>query len=68
MVATRRGHGWHRVSQFSPWLLNLNRLRNHFSHLVGGSFLARKAACALSGRLSTENAAFSLPLLTPVFF
>ena len=30
-------------------------LTKHYSHLVGGSFLARKAAWALSGCMITES-------------
>ena len=33
----------------------MDRLRKHYSHLVGGSFLAGKAAWALSGCLTTES-------------
>ena len=33
----------------------INKLRKHYSHLVGGAILARKAAWALSGCLPTEN-------------
>ena len=32
------------------------RLRKHYSHLVGGSFLAGKAAWALCGCMTTESA------------
>ena len=34
----------------------MERLRKPYSHLVGGSFLAGKAAWALSGCLTTESA------------
>ena len=34
----------------------MDRLRKHYSHLVGGSFLARKAAWVLSGYMTTECA------------
>ena len=32
----------------------MDRLRKRYSHLVGGSFLAGKAAWALSGCMTTE--------------
>ena len=34
----------------------MERVRKHYSHLVGGWFLARKAAWALSGCMATEGA------------
>ena len=34
----------------------INRLRKHYSHLLGGSLLAGKAAWGFSGCLPTENA------------
>ena len=34
----------------------VDRLRKRYSHLVGGSFLAKKAAWALSGCMTTESA------------
>ena len=34
----------------------MDRLRKHYSYLVGGLFLAGKAAWALSGCLTTESA------------
>ena len=34
---------------------SVDRLRKHYSHLVGGSFLAGKAAWAPSGRMTTES-------------
>ena len=51
-------HGWDRVGQFLAWLHA--RLRQHYSHLVGGSFLAGKAAWALSGCLTTESADYCM--------
>ena len=36
------------------------RLRKCYSHLVGGSFLAGKAAWALSGCLTTESADYCI--------
>ena len=56
MVAARLGCqstmvGTRRVNS-SPWL----HLRKHYSHLVGCSFLAGKAAWAQSGCLTTESA------------
>ena len=33
----------------------MNRLRKHYSHLVEGWFLARKAVWALSGCMTTDN-------------
>ena len=33
-----------------------DKFRKHYSHLVGGSFLAGKAAWALSGYMTTESA------------
>ena len=35
----------------------MDRLRKHYSHLVGGSFLAGKAAWALCGCMTTELSA-----------
>ena len=35
-------------------------LRKHYSQLIGGSFLAGKAAWALSGCLTTENADYCM--------
>ena len=32
----------------------MDRLRKHYSHLIGGSFEARKGAWALSGCMTTE--------------
>ena len=34
----------------------MDRLRKRYSHLVGGSFLAGKVACALGGCLTTKSA------------
>ena len=42
-----------RWANFHPGCIN--RLRKCYSHLVGGSFLAEKAAWALSGFLPSEN-------------
>ena len=38
----------------------MDRLRKRYSHLVGGSFLAGKAAWALSGGLTTESADYCM--------
>ena len=38
----------------------MDRLRKHYSHLVGGSFLAEKAAWALSGCLTSESADYCM--------
>ena len=38
----------------------MDRLRKRYSHLVGGSFLAGKAAWALSGRLTTDSADYCM--------
>ena len=38
----------------------MDRLRKHHSHLVGGSFLAGKAAWALSMCLMTESADYCM--------
>ena len=38
----------------------MHRLRKRYSHLVGGSFLAWKAAWALSGCLTTESADYCM--------
>ena len=38
----------------------MDRLRKYYSHLVGGSFLARKAAWALSGCMTTESADYCM--------
>ena len=34
----------------------MDRLKKHYSHLAEGWFLARKAACALSGCMATDSA------------
>ena len=47
MVGTRRA---------TPRSDCMDRLRKHYSHLVGGWFLARKAAWSLSGRMATDSA------------
>ena len=44
------GTGW-----ANSWPGCMGRLRKRYSHLVGGSFLAGKAAWALSGCLTTES-------------
>ena len=38
----------------------MDRHRKHYSHLVGGSFLAGKAAWALSGCMATESADYCM--------
>ena len=38
----------------------MDRLRKHYSHLVGGLFLARKAAWALSGCMTTDSADYCM--------
>ena len=38
----------------------MDRLRKHYSHLVGGLFLARKAAWALSGCITTDSADYCM--------
>ena len=45
------GTGW---ANFCPGCMD--RLRKRYSHFVGGSFLAGKAAWALSRSMTTENA------------
>ena len=62
MVATRLGcqsamvgTGW---ANSCPG--GLDRFRKHYSHLVGGSFLAGKAAWALSWCMTTESADYCM--------
>ena len=38
----------------------VDRLRKHYSHLVGGPFLAGKAAWALSRCMATESADYCM--------
>ena len=38
----------------------MDKLRKHYSHLVGGSFLAGKAVRALSGCLTMESADYCM--------
>ena len=38
----------------------MDRLRKHYSHLAEGWFLARKAACALSGCMATDSAEYCM--------
>ena len=38
----------------------MDRLRKRYSHLVGGSFLARKVAWTLSGCMTTESADYCM--------
>ena len=38
----------------------MDRLRKHFSHPVGGSFLADKGACALSGCMTIKSADYCM--------
>ena len=38
----------------------MDRHRKHYSHLVGGLFLARKAAWALRGCMTTESADYCM--------
>ena len=38
----------------------MDRLRKHYSHLVGGSFLAGKVAWTLSGCVTTESAEYCM--------
>ena len=38
----------------------MDRLRKRYSHLVGGSFLAGKAAWTLSGCMTTESTGFCM--------
>ena len=38
----------------------MDRFTKHYSHLVGGSFLARKAAWDLSGCMTTESADYCM--------
>ena len=38
----------------------MDRLRKHYSHIVGGSLLAGKVAWALSGFLKTESADYCM--------
>ena len=47
-----KGHGWDHVGHLLPCM---DRLRKHYSHLVEGWFLARKAAWALSRCMTTES-------------
>ena len=62
MVAARLG--CERVMVGTGWANShpgcMHRLRNHCSHLVEGSRLARKAAWALSECMTTKTAACSL--------
>lgn len=59
MVASRRG--FERAMVGTWWATSCpyctDRLRKHYSHLVEGWFLARKAAWALSGCMTTDSAA-----------
>ena len=41
----------------------VDRLRKHYSHLVGGWFLARKAAWALSGCMTTDSADYCMLII-----
>ena len=52
---TMVGTGW-----ANSWPGCMSRLRKHYSHLLGGSFLAGKAAWALSGCLPTEGADYCM--------
>ena len=52
VVAWRKGHGWDQVTTPHPDFMD--RLRKHYSHLVEVWFLARKAAWAMSGCMTTE--------------
>ena len=58
MVAARRG--CERAIVGTRWATSypdcMDRLRKHYSHFVGGCFLARKAAWALSRCMTTESA------------
>ena len=38
----------------------MDRLRKHYSHLVGGSFLAGKVAWTLSGCMTTKSADYCM--------
>ena len=58
MVAARLG--CKRATAGTGWTASgpgsMDRLRKHYSHIVGGSFLARKAAWALGRCMITESA------------
>ena len=41
----------------------MNRLKKRYAHLVGGSFVAGKAAWALSRFLTTESADYCMTLV-----
>ena len=62
MVAARLG--CERAMVGTGWATScpdsMNRLRKHYSHLVGGWFLARKAAWALSGCMTTDSADYCM--------
>ena len=51
-ISRKGGTGGGGCSHANPCM---NRPRKHYSHLVGGSFLAGRIAWALSGCLTTEN-------------
>ena len=50
------GHRWDQVGQFLPW----EGLRKHYCHLAGSLFLARKAAWALNGCMTTKSADYCM--------
>ena len=62
LVAARRG--CERAMVGTGWATShpdcMDRLRKHYSHLVGGWFLARKAAWALSGCMTTDSAGYCM--------
>ena len=62
MVAARLG--CERVMDGTGWANPCpdctNRLTKHYSHLVGGCFLAKKAAWALSGCMTNESADYCM--------
>ena len=57
MVAIRLG--FEKVMVGTEWATScpdcMDRLRNHYSHLVEGWFLGRKTVWALSGCMTTDN-------------
>ena len=62
MVAARLG--CERAMVGTGWATScpdcMDKLRKHYSHLVGGWFLARKAALALSGCMTTDGANYCM--------
>ena len=62
MVAARLG--FEKVMVGTEWATScpdcMDKLRKHYSHLVEGWFLARKAVWALSGCMTTDSADYCM--------